>query len=334
MHHGTRRQFIRLVGGAAAVWPLTARAQQRDERVRRIGLLINLAADDPESQARRAAFQQGLQQLGWTDGRNVRVIARWGAGDADQIRRSAAELVAIAPDVIVATSSPALAASQHATRTVPIVFTSVVDPVGGGFVDSLGQPGGNTTGFTLFEYGLSEKWLELLKQIAPSITRAALLRDAATPRIAAGQSAAIQAVAPSLGVELRPAVVRDAHEIERAVTTFAAGSNDGLVVTGSPLTAIHRDLIVALAAQHRLPAVYPFRYFTTRGGLISYGPDTIEPYRRAAGYVDRILRGEKLANLPVQAPAKYDLVINLKTAKSLDLRVPPTLLARANEVIE
>ena len=334
MHHGTRRQFIRLVGGAAAVWPLTARAQQRDERVRRIGLLINLAADDPESQARRAAFQQGLQQLGWTDGRNVRVIARWGAGDADQIRRSAAELVAIAPDVIVATSSPALAASQHATRTVPIVFTSVVDPVGGGFVDSLGQPGGNTTGFTLFEYGLSEKWLELLKQIAPGITRAALLRDAATPRIAAGQSAAIQAVAPSLGVELRPAVVRDAHEIERAVTTFAAGSNDGLVVTGSPLTAIHRDLIVALAAQHRLPAVYPFRYFTTRGGLISYGPDTIEPYRRAAGYVDRILRGEKLANLPVQAPAKYDLVINLKTAKSLDLRVPPTLLTRADEVIE
>jgi putative tryptophan/tyrosine transport system substrate-binding protein len=334
MHHGTRRQFIRLVGGAAAVWPLTARAQQRDERVRRIGLLINLAADDPESQARRAAFQQGLQQLGWTDGRNVRVIARWGAGDADQIRRSAAELVAIAPDVIVATSSPALAASQHATRTVPIVFTSVVDPVGGGFVDSLGQPGGNTTGFTLFEYGLSEKWLELLKQIAPSITRAALLRDAATPRIAAGQSAAIQAVAPSLGVELRPAVVRDAHEIERAVTTFAAGSNDGLVVTGSPLTAIHRDLIVALAAQHRLPAVYPFRYFTTRGGLISYGPDTIEPYRRAAGYVDRILRGEKLANLPVQAPTRYDLVINLKTAKALGLDVPETLLARADEVIE
>jgi putative ABC transport system substrate-binding protein len=334
MHHGTRRQFIRLVGGAAAVWPLTARAQQRDERVRRIGLLINLAADDPESQARRAAFQQGLQQLGWTDGRNVRVIARWGAGDADQIRRSAAELVAIAPDVIVATSSPALAASQHATRTVPIVFTSVVDPVGGGFVDSLGQPGGNTTGFTLFEYGLSEKWLELLKQIAPGITRAALLRDAATPRIAAGQSAAIQAVAPSLGVELSPAVVRDAHEVERAVTTFAAGSNDGLVVTGSPLTAIHRDLIIALAAQHRLPAVYPFRYFTTRGGLISYGPDTIEPYRRAASYVDRILRGEKLANLPVQAPTKYELVINLKTAKALGIDVPPTLLARADEVIE
>ena len=302
--------------------------------MRRIGLLINLAADDPESQARRAAFQQGLQQLGWIDGRNVRIIARWGAGDADQIRSSAAELVATAPDVILATSSPALAASQHATRTVPIVFTSVVDPVGGGFVDSLTRPGGNTTGFALFEYGLSGKWLEILKQIAPGVTRAAVLRDAATTRTAAGQSAAIQAAAPSLGVELSPAVVRDAQEIERAVTTFASGSNDGLVVIGSPLTAIHRDLIVALAAQHRLPAVYPFRYFATRGGLISYGPDSIEPYRRAAGYVDRILRGEKPTNLPVQAPAKYDLVINLKTAKSLDLRVPPTLLARADEVIE
>jgi putative ABC transport system substrate-binding protein len=328
-----RRDFISLLGGAAVAWPIAARAQQR-ERMRRIGLLINLAADDPESQARRAAFQQGLQQLGWIDGRNVRIIARWGAGDADRIRSSAAELVAIAPDVILATSSPALVASQHATRTVPIVFTSVVDPVGGGFVDSLTRPGGNTTGFALFEYGLSGKWLEILKQIAPGVTRAAVLRDAATTRTAAGQSDAIQAVAPSLGVELSPAVVRDAHEIERAVTTFAAGSNDGLVVIGSPLTAIHRDLIVALAAQHRLPAVYPFRYFATRGGLISYGPDSIEPYRRAAGYVDRILRGEKPTNLPVQAPAKYDLVINLKTAKSLDLRVPPSLLARADEVIE
>ena len=332
-NHIRRREFVFTLGGAAAAWPVAARAQQA-ERVRRIGLLINLAADDPESQARRAAFQQGLQQLGWTDGRNVRIIARWGAGDADQIRSSAADLVAIAPDVILATSSPALAASQHATRTVPIVFTSVVDPVGGGFVDSLARPGGNTTGFTLFEYALSEKWLELLKQIAPGVTRAVVLRDAATARTAAGQSAAIQAVAPSLGVELSPAVVRDTHEIERAVRTFAAGSNKGLVVTGSPLTAIHRDLIVALAAQHRLPAVYPFRYFITRGGLISYGPDTIEPYRRAAGYVDRILRGEKPASLPVHAPAKYDLVINLKTAKSLDLRVPPTLLARADEVIE
>jgi putative ABC transport system substrate-binding protein len=328
-----RREFITLLGGAAAAWPLTARAQQR-ERVRRIGLLINLAADDPESQARRAAFQQGLQQLGWTDGRNVRITARWGAGDADQIRKSAAELVAFAPDVILATSSPALAASQQATRTVPIVFTSVVDPVGGGFVDSLARPGGNTTGFTLFEYGLSGKWPELLKQIEPGVTRVAVLRDAATLRTAVGQSAAIQAVAPSLGVELSPAVVRDAHEIERAVTTFAGGSNNGLIVTASPLTAIHRDLIVTLAALHRLPAVYPFRYFITRGGLISYGPDSIEPYRRAAGYVDRILKGEKPANLPVQAPTKYDLVINLKTAKSLGLTVPPTLLATADEVIE
>jgi putative ABC transport system substrate-binding protein len=360
-----RREFITLLGGGAAAWPLTARAQQR-ERVRRIGLLINLAADDPESQARRAAFQQRLQQLGWTDGRNVRIIARWGAGDDNQLRRSAAELVAFAPDVILATSSPALAASQHATRTVPIVFTSVVDPVGGGFVDSLARPGGNSTGFTLFEYGLSEKWPELLKQIAPGVTRAAVLRDAATLRTAAGQSAAIQAAAPSLGVELSPAVVRDAHEIERAVTTFAGAAlgsgvrahsasedareragdtrpepgssarvlSDGLIVTGSPLTAIHRDLIVALAALHRLPAVYPFRYFTTRGGLISYGPDSIEPYRRAAGYVDRILKGEKPANLPVQPPTKYDLVINLKTAKSIGLMVPPPLLARADEVIE
>ena len=328
-----RREFLGVLGSAAAAWPLAVRAQQA-ERIRRIGFLFPQVADDPEAQARLAAFVQGLQQLGWIDGRNVRIIARWGAGDADQIRSSAAELVATGPDVILATSSPALAASQHATRTVPIVFTSVVDPVGGGFVDSLTRPGGNTTGFALFEYGLSGKWLEILKQIAPGVTRVAVLRDAATTRTAAGQSAAIQAAAPSLGVELSPAVVRDAQEIERAVTTFAAGSNDGLVVIGSPLTAIHRDLIVALAAQRRLPAVYPFRYFATRGGLISYGPDSIEPYRRAAGYVDRILRGEKPTNLPVQAPAKYDLVINLKTAKSLDLRVPSSMLARADEVIE
>jgi putative ABC transport system substrate-binding protein len=326
-----RRQFITLLGGGAAAWPLVARAQQQ-ERLRRIGLLINLAADDPESQTRRAAFQQGLQQLGWTDGQNMRIIARWGAGDDDQIRKSAAELVAFTPDVILATSSPALAASQQATRTVPIVFTSVVDPVGGGFVDSLARPGGNTTGFALFEYGLSEKWPGLLKQIAPGMTRAAILRDAA--RTAAGQSAAIEAAAPSLGMELSPAIVRDAHEIERAVTTFAGGPNDGLIVTGSPLTAVHRDRIVALAAAHRLPAVYPFRYFATVGGLISFGPDSIEPYRRAAGYVDRILKGENPANLPVQAPAKYNLVINLKTAKSLGLTVPPPLLARADEVIE
>jgi putative tryptophan/tyrosine transport system substrate-binding protein len=327
-----RRQFITLLGGATAAWPLTARAQQ-PERVRRIGLLINLAADDPESQARRAAFQQQLAQLGWIDGRNVRIIARWGAGDAGRIRRYAAELVASRPDVILATTSPSVAALQQATRTVPIVFASVVDPVGGGFVDSLTRPGGNTTGFTLFEYGLSGKWPDLLKQIAPSVTRAAVLRDA-TLMTSVGQFAVIQAVAPSLGVELNPVGVRDAGEIERGVTTFARGSNGGLIVTGSPLTAVHRDLIVTLATQHHLPAVYPFRYFATSGGLIAYGPNSVDPYRRAAGYVDRILKGEKAADLPVQAPTDYELVINLKTAKALDLTVPDTVLARADEVIE
>jgi putative tryptophan/tyrosine transport system substrate-binding protein len=320
-----------MLGGAAA-WPLAARAQQ-PERVRRIGLLINLAADDPESQARRAAFQQRLAQLGWIDGHNVRIIARWGAGDAARIRRYAVELVASRPDVILATTSPSVAALQQATRTVPIVFASVVDPVGGGFVDSLTRPGGNTTGFTLFEYGLSGKWPDLLKQIAPSVTRAAVLRDA-TLMTSVGQFAVIQAVAPSLGVELNPVGVRDAGEIERGVTTFARGSNGGLIVTGSPLTAVHRDLIVTLATQHHLPAVYPFRYFATSGGLIAYGPNSVDPYRRAAGYVDRILKGEKPADLPVQAPTKYELVINLKTAKALDLTVPDTVLARADEVIE
>ncbi len=269
-----RRAFITLLGGAAA-WPLTARAQQ-PERVRRIGLLINLAADDPESQARRAAFQQRLAQLGWIDGHNVRIIARWGAGDATRIRRYAVELVASRPDVILATTSPSVAALQQATRTVPIVFASVVDPVGGGFVDSLTRPGGNTTGFTLFEYRLSGKWPDLLKQIAPSVTRAAVLRDA-TLMTSVGQFAVIQAVAPSLGVELNPVGVRDAGEIERGVTTFARGSNGGLIVTGSPLTAVHRDLIVTLATQHHLPAVYPFRYFATSGGLIAYGPNSGDP---------------------------------------------------------
>jgi putative ABC transport system substrate-binding protein len=301
--------------------------------MRRIGLLINLAADDPESQARRAAFQQELQHLGWAEGVNVRIIARWGAGDADRIRESAAQLVAFAPDVILATSSPALAALQQVTRTVPIVFASVVDPVGGGFVANLARPGGNTTGFALFEYGLSGKWPELLKQIAPDVTRAAVLRDA-TLKTAAGQFAAIEAVAPSLGVELSPFAVRDAGEIERAVTAFAHKSNGGLIVTGSPLTAVHRDLIVTLAARHHLPAVYPFRYFASRGGLISYGPDSISPYRRAARYVDRILKGEKPGELPVKAPTKYELVINLQPATALGLEVPPTLLARADEVIE
>jgi len=326
-----RRDFITLLGGAVAAWPLPLCAEP-SERVRRIGILINLAADDPESQARRAAFQQRLAQLGWTDGRNVRIIARWGAGDAARIRRHAEELVASSPDVILATTSPGVAALQRATRTVPIVFASVVDPIGSGFVDSLERPGGNTTGFTLFEYGLSHKWPELLKQIAPSVTRAAVLRDV-TLMTGVGQSAVIQAAAPSLGLELTPVGVRDADEIERGVTAFAHRSNGGLIVTGSPLTAVHRDLIVTLAAQHQLPAVYPFRYFVTSGGLISYGPDSIDPYLRAAGYVDRILKGEKPADLPVQAPAKYELVINLKTAQSLDLEVSPSLLADA-DVIE
>jgi ABC-type uncharacterized transport system substrate-binding protein len=327
-----RREFIWLLGGAAAAWPLPLCAQQ-PRRVRRIGLLINLAADDPESQARRAAFQQELQHLGWTDGVNMRIIARWGAGDADRIRESAAQLVAFAPDVILATSSPALAALQQVTRTVPIVFASVVDPVGGGFVANLARPGGNIAGFTLFEYGLSGKWPELLKQIAPGVTRAAVLRDA-TLKTAVGQFAAIEAVAPSLGLELSPFAVRDAGEIERAVTAFARGSNGGLIVTGSPLTAVQRDLIVTLAARYHLPAVYPFRYFASRGGLISYGPDSIAPYRRAASYVDRILKGEKPGELPVKAPSKYELVINLQPATALNLEVPTALLARADEVIE
>ena len=327
-----RREFIWLLGGAAAAWPLPLCAQQ-PRRVRRIGLLINLAADDPESQARRAAFQQELQHLGWTDGVNMRIIARWGAGDADRIRESAAQLVAFAPDVILATSSPALAALQQVTRTVPIVFASVVDPVGGGFVANLARPGGNITGFTLFEYGLSGKWPELLKQIAPGVTRAAVLRDA-TLKTAVGQFAAIEAVAPSLGLELSPFAVRDAGEIERAVTAFARGSNGGLIVTGSPLTAVQRDLIVTLAARYHLPAVYPFRYFASRGGLISYGPDSIAPYRRAASYVDRILKGEKPGELPVKAPSKYELVINLQPATALNLEVPTALLARADGVIE
>ena len=326
-----RRDFITLLGGAVAGWPLPLCAEH-SERVRRIGILINLAADDPESQARRAAFQQRLAQLGWIDGRNVRIIARWGAGDAARIRRHAEELVASSPDVILVTTSPGVAALQRATHTVPIVFASVVDPIGSGFVGSLERPGGNTTGFTLFEYGLTQKWPELLKQIAPSVTQAAVLRDV-TLMTGVGQSAVIQAAAVSLGLELMPVGVRDADEIERGVTAFARGSNGGLIVTGSPLTAVHRDLIVTLAAQHQLPAVYPFRYFVTSGGLISYGPDSIDPYLRAAGYVDRILKGEKPADLPVQAPAKYELVINLKTEQSLDLEVSPSLLADT-DVIE
>jgi len=327
-----RREFITLLGGAAVAWPLAARAQQ-PERMRRVGVLMNLTADDPEASARVTAFAQGLQQLGWTAGHNVRIDYRWDAGDADRSRRYAAELVALAPDVILAVGSPAVAALQQATRTVPIVFAIVVDPVGAGFVDSLAHPGGNLTGFIVYEYGTSAKWLELLKAIAPELKRVAVLRDAA---IAAGpaQFGVIQAAAPSFGVEVRPVGVRDADEIERAVTAFARFSNGGLIVTGSVLAAVHRKLIIALAARDRLPAVYPYRYFATSGGLISYGPDTTDPFRRAAGYVDRILKGAKPADLPVQAPTKYELVINLKTANALGLKIPPTLLARADEVIE
>jgi putative ABC transport system substrate-binding protein len=327
-----RREFILLLGSAAAAWPLAAGAQQH-ERMRRIGVLMNLGSDDAEGQARNAAFLQGLQELGWTVGRNVRIEYRWGAGDAELFRRHASELVALAPDVILAGGGAVVPSLLQSTRTIPIVFTGTPDPVGAGFVESLARPGGNATGFTIFEYGISGKWLELLKEIAPHVTRAAVIRD---PAIAAGLGlwGAIQSVAPSLGVELRPLGVRDAGEIERVVTAFARSSNGGLIVTGSALATVHRELITTLAARYRLPAVYPQRSFVTVGGLISYGPDSIDPYRQAAGYVDRILRGEKPADLPVQAPTKYELVINLKTAKALGLEVPPSLLARADEVIE
>jgi putative ABC transport system substrate-binding protein len=324
-----RREFITLLGGAAA-WPIGARAQ---ERVRRIGVLMNIAADDPQAQSRIEAFLQGLQPLGWTVGRNLQIDVRWAAADADLFRRYATELVALAPDVILASTNSAVAPLQQATRTVPIVFAITVDPVGAGFVARLARPGGNTTGFSLYEYSISGKWLELLKQVAPGVTRAAVLRDPATAA-GIGQFAAIQAVAPPFGVELSPVDVRDGGEIEQAVTAFAHEPNGGLIVTGSPSQAVHRKLIVSLAARHRLPAVYPFRYMATEGGLIAYGPEIIDQYRRAAQYVHRILNGEKPANLPVQAPTKYELVINLKTAKALGLDIPATVLARADEVIE
>ncbi|MET0633940.1 MAG: ABC transporter substrate-binding protein [Xanthobacteraceae bacterium] len=327
-----RREFITLLGGAAAAWPVAARAQQ-GERMRRIGVLMSAAADDAEGQARLMAFGQELAHFGWTDGRNVRIDVRWAAGKADDTRKYVTELVALAPDVILASGGSVVAPLLQVTRTVPIVFTQTTDPVGAGFVESLGRPGGNVTGFINFEYGISGKWLELLKQIAPGVTRAAVLRD---PAIAAGagQLGAIQGAAASFGVEVSPVGVRDTGEIERAVTAFARGSNGGLIVLTSALTLVHRKLIITLAARHRMPAVYTDRTFVTGGGLISYGPDRIEHFRRAAGYVDRILRGEKPADLPVQAPTKYELVINLKTAKALGLDVPPMLLARADEVIE
>jgi putative tryptophan/tyrosine transport system substrate-binding protein len=326
-----RREFITLLGGAAA-WPVAADAQQR-ERMRRVGALMTLAADDPEGQARLRAFVQELQQLGWIDGRNVQIDRRWGEGDADRYRRYAAELVALAPEVILAGGGSSVGPLLQTTRSVPIVFTQTPDPVGAGFVESLARPGGNATGFTTAEFGMGAKWLELLKQIAPGVTRVAIIRD---PGITAGigEFGSIQSVAPSVGVEVSPINVRDAGEIERAITAFARSSKGGLIVTSSALAIVHRDQIVTLAARHRLPAVYGNRFFVTGGGLLAYGSDSIDPYRQAAGYVDRILKGEKPADLPVQAPTKYELVINLKTAKALGLTVPPTLLALADEVIE
>src|SRR5262249_19223412 len=328
-----RREFVTRLGGAAAAWPLAGRAQP-SERVRRVGVLVASTADDAEAQARMAAFLQGLTQLGWSDGRNVQIDIRWATTNADELRRHAAELAALAPDVLVAaTGTTTVAPLLQATRAVPIVFVLVIDPVGAGFVDSLARPGGNATGFTIFEYSMSGKWLELLKQIAPTVTRAAVLRD---PNIASGigQFAAVQALAPSLGVDLSAVDVRDAGEIERAVTAFARSPNGGLIVTASALATRYRDLIIALAARLRLPAVYPYRLFVNDGGLICYGLNFVEPYRQAAGYVDRILKGENPAEMPVQAPTKYEIVINLKTTKSLGLTVPPPLLARADEVIE
>ena len=320
-----RREFIAALGGAAA-WPLAASAQQGD-RVRRVGVLLPGAADDPEYQTRVGAFLQGLQQSGWAIGQNVRIDSRWATVNADEIRRHAADLVATMPDVILATGTSTVGPLLQTTRSVTIVFVAVVDSVGAGFVDSLARPGGNATGFTAFEYGLSAKWLELLKQMAPRVTRVAILRDPTVPS-SIGQLAAIQSAAASLGVELTPLDLRDTSQIERAVAAFARNANAGLIVPANRLAAQHRDQITALAAKHRLPAVYPYRYYVTSGGLISYGPNTREQYRLAAGYVDRILKGEKPADLPVQAPTKYELVINLKTAKALGLEIPATIYMR------
>ena len=327
-----RREFITLLGAAA--WPLAARAQQpQPQRMRRIGVLMSLAADDSEAQSRLTAFAQGLQELGWSEGRNVRTEYRWSGGDAERLRKYAAELVALAPDLILATGSPSVMRLLDLTRTLPIVFLQVADPVGAGMVESLGRPGGNATGFSVFEYAISAKWLELLKEIAPAVKRVAVLRDPNNPA-GIGQFAAIQSVASSVGVQLTPVGVKDFDEIERGVTTLTRTPDGGLIVTQSGQAIRHRKLIVALAARHRLPAVFSLRQDVVSGGLISYGPDSIDPYRRAASYVDRILKGEKPADLPVQAPTKYELVINLKTAKALGLAMPDSLLARADEVIE
>jgi len=319
------------MAGSATVWPVVGRAQQ-GQRMRRIGVLMNLAADDKEGQARLIAFVQALSDLGWKNASNVQIDTCWGAGDTERFHQCAAELVALAPDVILAASASTMDPLLSRTRTIPIVFAQVPDPVGSGYVESHAHPGGNVTGFTQFDFSIAAKWLELLKMIAPSLTRVIVLRDVDTT--GAGQFGAIQSAAQSIGVEVKPAGVRNTSDIENAIMEFARSPKGGMVVTGSAPGAAHRDLIIALAARHKLPAIYPFRYFAQSGGLLSYGPTTIDPYIRAAGYVDRILKGEKPADLPVQAPTKYELIINIKTAKQLGIEVPPTLLAIADDVIE
>jgi putative ABC transport system substrate-binding protein len=327
-----RRQFITLFGGAAAAWPVAVRAQQPATQ-RRIAVLMVLGKDDPEAKARITAFRQGLQDAGWVEGRNMQIETRWSAGNEIDVRRYAEELVSLGPDVILANGNAAVAPLLNATRTIPIVFAIVPDPVGAGFVESLARPGGNATGFVSFEYGLSSKWLELLKEIAPRLTHVAVLRD---PALASGtgQFGAIQSVSSSLGVELSPINVRSAPEIERAIVEFARFQNAGLIVTANALVSAHRDLIVALAVKHRLPAVYAARHFVSAGGLVSYGPDFLDQFRRAAAYVDRILKGEKPSSLPVQTPTKYELIVNLKAAKALGIEIPATVVARADQVIE
>ncbi|MGA8959911.1 MAG: ABC transporter substrate-binding protein [Pseudolabrys sp.] len=327
-----RRQFITLLGGTAATWPIAARAQPR-EQMKRIGILLPGSADNPVFQARLVAFYQELALLGWSIGRNVRIDTHWATADAAELRKHAEELAALAPDVILATGDSTVPPLLQATRTVPIVFPLAGDPVGAGFVDSLARPGGNATGFMLYEYGMGGKWLELLKEIAPNVTRVAVLRDPASPSQTA-QFGAIRAMAPSVSVEVIPINVRDASEIERAVADFARSGNGGLIPTSSAVALRYRDLIITLAARHKLPAIYWERYFVTSGGLMSYGPDLIDNYRRAASYVDRILKGEKPADLPVQTPTKYEMAINLKTAKTLGLSVPLILQQRADELIE
>jgi putative ABC transport system substrate-binding protein len=331
--HIRRREFITLVGGVAAAWPLAAHAQQ-GERMRRIGVLMNAVADDPEMQARMGAFHQGLQEAGWSIGRNVLIDTRWSGGDMGRLRKDAAELVALGSEVVLAGVGPTTPTLRQVSSTVPIVFAQSVDPVGNRFAASLARPGGNATGFTQFEYSLSGKWLELLREVAPQVARVGVIRDADGGPAGIGQWAVIQAFASPVGVELSPIDIRVADDAERLLSAFARNPNGGLIVAVGTAATVHRELIIALAARHRLPAVYPYRYIVAAGGLVSYGPNLIEPYRRAASYVDRILKGEKLADLPVQAPTRYELVINLKTAKALGLEVPPMLLARADEVIE